>query len=113
MQIPTNITPELLASLAGVLLTLILSYVPTLNVKYAAMSAQTKSLINLGCLLAIAVGIVLLSCTNVMAIIACQKADLIVFVQTFIFAMIANATSFTVLPQTAAVKAAKASRPVA
>ena len=51
-----NDLPSLLASIAGVVLSLAFSYIPGLSTWYGGQSAQAKSLVMLGCLVVATLG---------------------------------------------------------
>jgi hypothetical protein len=105
-------TAQMLAAAAGILLSLLFSYIPKLNTWYAAQSEEAKKLIMLGLLFVIAVGAFGLSCAGVLTdlfgiAITCDKAGAIGLIQAFVLAVIANQGVYAITPQTAAVKAAK------
>lgn len=88
MQI--QITPEILSGAAGILISLVLTYVPKLNVKWQSLEADYKRLILLVALLVVAGGAVALSCWGVIPYVVCDKGGLIKFGEVFIAALIAN-----------------------
>jgi len=107
-------TSQALAAAAGILLSLLFSYIPGLNTKFAALAKETKQLIMLGLLLVVAVCAFGLACAGVLTdlfgiMITCDKAGAIGLVQAFVLAAIANQATYTLTPQTKAVKAAKES----
>lgn len=107
-------TSAQLALIAGVILSLLFSYVPGLNVKFAALSSEVKRLTML--LLVILVGAVSygLVCTGLgdgLSIgLTCTKESAITLIMAVIDAAIANQTAYALSPQTTDVKAAKAAR---
>ena len=104
----SQLTPETLAAVTGIILSLAFSYVPGANTWYAAKEPVVKRLIMAGLLLLVAIVIVLLSCTNVMVLIVCEKAGFLTVVQVFISALIANQAAFLISPAPEAVKQAQA-----
>lgn len=106
---PVQVTPEALALFAGGALSLFFSYVPKLNTKFAALATESKRLIMLGLLAATAVVIYGLGCGGIVQTgIACSQQGLTRLVYIFVLAMISNQSTFTITPQTSAVKAVKA-----
>jgi hypothetical protein len=101
---------ELLASIAGITLSLLFSYIPGLSTWYATLTGQYKSLLMAGLLLVTAAAIFGLSCANVAAYVTCDQAGAISLVKIFIAALIANQATYAISPQTEGVKAIKADR---
>ena len=60
-------TPQVVASVAGVILSLLFSYVPGLNTWFAALDPTYKRLLMAGLIIVVGVGVVTLSCANVFA----------------------------------------------
>jgi hypothetical protein len=105
---PFTLTPDLLAAIAGVVLSLAFSYIPGLNVKFAALNDTWKRLIMLFLLLVVAGVIYGLGCADIIQPgLTCDKAGLTQLVWMFVLAAMANQTTFKLTPQTKAVKAAK------
>ena len=105
-------TAETLAGLAGIILSLLFSYIPGLNTKYAALSSEYKKLIMLGILALLAAAIYGLACWGVLTeltgwTLTCDKSGLIQLARIFGVAAALNVTAFTFSPQTPAVKQAK------
>jgi|SRR3972149_4529453 len=104
-------TATILSGIAGVILSLLFSYVPKLNTKFAAKSAEEKKLWMLALLAVVAGGAFGLSCTQYGAMlgipIVCTDAGLIELIKVLAAAAIANQTTFALTPQTKMVKAAK------
>ncbi len=92
-------TAEQLGAIAGVILSLLFSYVPGLSDKFAALDATVKRLVMAGLLLAVAVGALALSCAQVVVTVECSQAGLIGLVNTFIAALVANQAAFLISPQ--------------
>ena len=79
-------TATILSGIAGVILSLLFSYVPKLNTKFAAKSAEEKKLWMLALLAVVAGGAFGLSCTQYGAMlgipIVCTDAGLIELIKT-------------------------------
>lgn len=109
-----EITPEILASIAGVLITLAFSYTPGLRTRFAALQTEYQRLIMLGILVGIAAGIVGLSCAGFSADIglnvACSRSSVIGLITALISAVIANQSTFSLTPQLADVKRVRTNR---
>lgn len=89
---------EQLGAVAGVILSLLFSYVPGLSDKFAALPATTKRLIMAALLLVVAIGALALSCGQVVVTIECSKAGVIDLINTFIAALVANQTTWLISP---------------
>jgi hypothetical protein len=102
-------TADGLALYAGVVLSLLFSYVPGLNTWFAGLEAIYKRLIMLGLLLLTAGVIYGIACLGwggwFGLALTCDKKGLVELVQAFILAMIANQAAYQITPQTAAVRA--------
>lgn len=106
-------TPEILASAAGILLSLFFTYVPVLNKKFAGWDATYQRLTMLGALAVVALGSFGLVCaglfTNVIPV-ACTEKGAQELAVTFVLAVIANQATYSISPKPAAVTAAKSAR---
>jgi hypothetical protein len=100
-------TPEMLALIAGVVLSLVFSYVPGLNTKFAALDPTYKRLIMLGILVLTAGAIFGLSCASVLIGVTCDKPGLMQLITILILSVIANQSTFAISPLTNAVQIAK------
>lgn len=103
-----ELTPEILSSLAGVILSLLFSYIPGLNVKFAALCAETKRLIMAGLLLLISAGIFGLSCGGILSAVTCDQAGILRLVWMFVMAVVANQSTYQITPLPTAVREARA-----
>lgn len=103
-------TSELLAGIAGIVLSLVFSYMPGLNVKFAQLEGDYKRLIMLGTLVLVGGASFGLSCADLWPTVACDQAGAMQLVEAFIFAAIANQSAYQLSPETQAVKEAKADR---
>lgn len=103
-----QITPEILAGIAGVLLSLAFSYVPGVSVAFASLKPESKRLIMAGMLAIISVILYLLNCKSILWIgLTCDQTGIIQLVTIFISSIVANQGAFSLTPQTQAVKAAR------
>ncbi len=102
------LTPDLLAAIAGVILSLAFSYIPGLNTKFAALDETWKRLVMLVLLLITAGTIFGLGCASIIQPgLTCDKSGLTQLIWIFILAAMANQTAYKLTPQTKTVKAAK------
>ncbi len=92
-------SPELLASLFGVALSLILSYIPGLSLRWAVLPSDYKRLIMAGGMFLIAAGVYLGGCYNVISFVTCDTAGFVGLFQVYLYALVANQTAFAVSPQ--------------
>lgn len=92
-------TSEQLGSIAGVVLSLVFSYVPGVRDQFAALETTVKRLIMAGLLLLVAVGALALSCANVVPAVECSQAGAVTLIETFIAALVANQAAFLISPQ--------------
>lgn len=104
-----TVTPEILSAIAGVGLSLIFSYVPKLNTTFANLSGEIKRLIMALLLLISAAAIYGLGCAGILQNgLSCDRSGITQLAWNFILAIMANQSTFTLSPQTTAVKALKA-----
>lgn len=104
---PNTITAAGVGSAAGILLSLLFSYIPGLRTKYAALAEDWKKLIMLGAVVAVSAGIIALSCTGLVPLITCDKAGLLDFAYIFISALVANQAVYPITPKATDVKMVK------
>lgn len=104
-----SFTPDFLAMIAGVILSLSFSYVPKLNTWYAAKATEIKQLIMLGLMLIATIAIFALGCGEIIPIknFVCDQPTAVYFIYTFILALVANQGTYKITPQTLAVRQAK------
>ena len=105
-----DLNAALIASLAAGLLSLILSYVPGLSGKFAALSSEVKSAIVAGSVIAIGVIVALSSCGGLWVFISCDKPGFMKLAECVLAALITNQSIYKLSPETPEVKAAKATR---
>jgi hypothetical protein len=98
---------ELLASLAGILLSLLFSYIPKLSEWFAVLDGVYKRLIMAGLLVVVAGGAFGLSCAGVISAVTCDQPGAIGLIKAFLAALIANQSIFLISPETKRVAQAK------
>lgn len=91
-------TVEQLGAIAGVILSLLFSYVPGLNDKFNSLSATVKRLIMAGLLLLVAIGALALSCAQVVVTVECTQAGLLALINVYIAALVANQAAYMITP---------------
>lgn len=91
-------TETTLASLAGILLSLVFSYIPGLQGWFAALSGQYKRLVMLAALLIVAIGIYISACIGYSAQVTCDIAGAQQLISLFLTAMIANQAAYMITP---------------
>lgn len=103
-----TMSPELLSVIAGAILSLLFSYFPRLNTKYAALDDGVKKLIMLGILLIVIISLFVLACVQFISIdgFVCNRQNAFTFAWMFIYAVLGNLGTFKLSPQTSAVKEA-------
>jgi hypothetical protein len=92
-------TPEQLALLAGVILSLAFSYVPGLSTWFDGLAPDRKRLVMLAALFVVAAGSFVLSCAGYADYFACTTAGAYDAVGVFILAMIANQGTYLLTPK--------------
>lgn len=96
-----EVSPELLASIAGVVLSLVFSFTPGLNVKFAALVPEVKRLIMLGLLFLVSAGVYAGTCTGILSSgITCDQSGILRLIWIFIAALMANQSTYTITPKT-------------
>lgn len=86
---------NVVAGVAGILLSLIFGYVPGLREWYEALGAVRKAQVMAGLLLLAAIGLYLAACYTPWAAVECTKAGFWQLVEMFIAALIANQATYT------------------
>jgi hypothetical protein len=95
-------TPEILASIAAVILSLLFSYVPGLSTWYEPLPGDLKRLVMLALLLLTALASFALACAQISlenATVACSTPGALGLLKTFIAAMIANQSAYALSPR--------------
>jgi hypothetical protein len=89
---------EQLGAIAGVILSLLFSYVPGLSDKFEQLAPTTKRMIMAGLLLLVAIGALGLSCANIVSTVECTQAGLMELVNVYIAALVANQAAYMIAP---------------
>lgn len=92
---------NILASTAGVVLSLCFSYVPGLESWYSQLAGQYKRLVMLGALLLVTIGVFAMSCAGITAQVTCDQTGAKSLITLFLTAAIANQTAFMLTPKSA------------
>ncbi len=92
-------TAEQLAAIAGIVLSLLFSYIPGLSDKYASLDPTQKRLIMAGLLLLVAGGVFAGSCGGLWNTVVCTKKDALGLLYVFISALIANQSAYLLSPR--------------
>lgn len=92
-------TDEILVSVAGVLISLVCSYVPGVSAWFARLTGDQKRLVMLGALAVSALGVFGLACLGRSAAVACDTDGAWQLVQLFVTAAIANQSAYMLTPK--------------
>jgi len=92
-------TPETLALIAGVVISLIFSYIPGLKTWFETLAPDMKRLFMLGVLFVVTAALFGLSCAGLFAYFPCTWAGAWEALQLFILAAIANQTAYQLSPK--------------
>ena len=108
-------TPEILAAVAGVVLSLAFSYIPNLRTGFAELAKETQQLIMLGLLFVVAAASYGLACAGILTdlfgvALTCDKAGMLGLIRALIFAIMANQGIYQLTPKVADVRLVKAER---
>jgi len=99
---------ESLSFIAGSVLSMLFSYWPGLNTKFAGLSSEVKRLIMLGLLVLVAAGVYGLGCSGFGAefgiVVTCDRGGLVGLISSLAIAVIANQSVFAITPKTVAVR---------
>jgi hypothetical protein len=94
------LTPELLSAIAGMMLSLLASYLPGFSGWFDRLEAIHKRLVMLGLLAAASLAIVGLSCAGVGSsfglTLTCDQDSGILAVQAFLLALVANQSAYLI-----------------
>lgn len=101
-----------LVTLAGVVLSLLFTYMPKLRVQFAGLASETKQLVNLILSVLLAAIVFAFTCTNFVIFpgVECTKDGVIAVVVYIFLAAGGNQLTYKLSPQPADVKAAKVER---
>lgn len=97
---------EQLAAIAGVILSLLFSYVPGVSDWYGMLEPTRKRLLMAALLLAVAGGMFGLSCAGVVDAVSCTQGGALALVNAFIAALVANQAAYMISPRKHVVVAA-------
>ena len=108
-------TPETLALVAGVVLSLAFSYIPNLRTRFAELAKETQQLVMLGLLVVAAAASYGLACAGILTdlfgiSLTCDKAGMLGLIRALIYAVMANQGIYQLTPKAADVKEIKAER---
>lgn len=92
-------TGQQLAIVAGILLSLVFSYVPSVQAWYAAHDSKTQSLIMLIAIFVVAAGSLGVSCAGWWQLVTCDKLGVKSLIEAFVAALIANQATYLISPQ--------------
>jgi hypothetical protein len=102
------LTPEFISSIAGVILSLMFSYIPKFREWYSKLGSTKKRLIMLGLLLLVSASVFGAACWDVAGDlglnISCNKHGLIGMISVFVSAIISNQAIYAISPQMADTK---------
>jgi len=94
MSTTVQITPEFLAMVAGVVLSLAFSYIPGLKSLYDPLSGVWKRVVMAGLLLVVALVLFGLGCAGILGGVSCDKSGVIQLISVFIAALMANQSTY-------------------
>lgn len=92
-------TAELLAGIAGTVVSVLFSYLPGLSGAYDVLDNTTKRLVMAGVLLVVAGTVYGLSCAGVFDFFTCDKGGILKAVEIFIAALVANQATYLMSPE--------------
>lgn len=92
-------TSEMLAGYAGILLSLVCSYVPGLKERFAGLDPEKKRLVMLALLVVCAFAIYAAGCIGYLDAVSCDQAGIKKLVNVFIVAMVANQSVYAITPK--------------
>ncbi len=92
---------EFLSMIAGILLSLLFSYVPGASDWYGALDGVHKRLVMLGLLFIATAGAFALSCAGIYDFATCDQAGAVQAFEAFIAAVIANQATYLISPKPA------------
>jgi hypothetical protein len=105
-----QLTSEQMSAIAGIILSLALSYVPGLRAWFAAIPSDYKRLIVLILLIIVSGAAFGLSCGGVIQAVACTQEGALGLITSFVAALVANQAAYTVSPEPEDVRSIKAGR---
>lgn len=90
---------EQLGSIAGVILSLLFSYLPGVRERFDLLAGTEKRLFMAALLLAVSIGALGLSCANIVQAVECSQSGAISLISTFISALVANQAAYLISPK--------------
>lgn len=100
-------TSELLASIAGIVLSLVFSYLPGASIWFGLLEPIHKRLVMILLILVVAVAVFGLSCSGWWPTVTCDQAGIHGLIEAFVAALIANQATYLLSPESVTVKDAK------
>ena len=94
-----TVTPESLAMIAGVILSLLFSYIPGFRAWFDQFEPEAKRLFMLLLLVLSTAGAFVLACAGVLGGIVCAPPDLYRVIGALIMAVIANQSIYSISPK--------------
>lgn len=88
-----------LAAVAGILLSLVFSYIPGVHAWYVALESRSQSLVMLAALAVVTAGVYGLSCAGWSSAVTCDSGGVKALVSTFVAALVANQATYVISPQ--------------
>lgn len=88
-----------IAAVAGILLSLLFSYVPGARDWFDMLEGTHKRLVMLGLLAVASIGIFVLGCAGVIEGLPCTQDGAVGVLKLFIAAMVTNQTAYTISPK--------------
>jgi hypothetical protein len=89
-----KVSPELLSEAAGVVLSLLFSYIPGLKAKFDPLDNVWKQLIMAGTLLVVAAAAFGLACGGIYDLVTCDQAGVVMLVESWVLALMANQATY-------------------
>ena len=93
-----ELSSEMLVGIAGVVLSLLFSYIPGLRTWYAGLVTETKQLIMLGLLVVVTGAVFGLSCGGYIDSVACDKNGVISLIVMLVTGIVANQGAYLITP---------------
>ncbi len=105
-----DFTPQLLAGIVGMILSLLFAYVPKLNTWYAALETDVKKSIMALAMIVAGVLVYILACVPALGFpfVACPAGGVWSLLTIVVSALIANQATVSIAPKAPAVKAINA-----
>ena len=93
-----NTLPNIIATIGGTLITLILAYAPGLKERWEQLDGGQKRMALGVCYLAVSAGLYVPSCFGGPQVVACDASSIWDVVMAFVLALMAGQGAYTVLP---------------